>query len=271
MRAAVEQTASCVRRSGCRQDRVMDLLRKIAAPETPISFIRENCGALTVALVDRETASPCEASHMRFPEDALDTRFLKALTISDSHFSPTKLTGTRFTDCRFVRCRFERLEFSKQSPVVADRSMFDTCEIGSLVRTDGLDDAVEMYAPEQIQAALHQIGFKFKDNGDAGVKQRGEARELSGDMRLAQRALRTFLRATGVNESVMNLRLGAQARRFKKEILPRLLAAGVLESAQHAGKGKQRRFRLAVPMQRIDDAMRSSDGRLDRFVGAFKK
>lgn len=278
-RAAVDQAASYVRRSGRSGPPVIDLLSKIATPETSISFIRENCGALAVALaalVDGETASPCEASRMSFPEDALRWRSLRNLTISDSYFSPTSLVGARFTNCRFARCRFERLELPDQLPDPVARTTFEACEFGSLVQVGGPDDVDEFYAPEQIETTLSRMGFDFKNNGEAGVKRRDEAGELSNDMKLVQRALRTFLRTTRVNENTMTLRLGKEAHRFKKDILPRLLSARILEPVQFQGKGKQRRFRLAVPMQRIDDALRSSallssGWQFDGFVGAFEK
>lgn len=269
-RDAVEHAASRVVRSGGRREPVVDLLRKISVPETPISFIRENCGALTIALLHGESAYACEASHMSFPEDALKGRSLKGLTVEDSHFSPTSLAGTKLTNCKFFRCRFERLELSDQSPVAARRITFEACEIGSLVQI-GEEEPVETYAPEQIRDTLCRRGFEFRGHDEVRAKKSVEAGETSEDMRLVERALRAFRRTTGVNESTMKLRLGAQARQFMKNILPRLLDARILEREQYTGKGNQQRFRLAVSMQLIDDAMRSSRGRIDRFVDAFEK
>lgn len=269
-RDAVEHAASHVGRSGCRREPVVDLLRRIAAPETPISFIRENCGALTIALLDGGSAHTCEASHMSFPEDALKGRSLRELMIEDSHFSPTSLEGAEFTDCRFFKCRFERLELSDQLPVAAHRVTFEACEIRSLVQIDG-EETIETYAPEQIRNTLRKRDFKFKGHGEDRAEKSVEVGGLSEEMRLVERALRAFRRTTGVNESTMRLRLGAQARQFEKKVLPRLLDAHILEREQYTGKGSQQRFRLAVSMRLVDDAMRSSEGRFDRFVDAFEK
>ena len=92
---------------------------------------------------------------------------------------------------------------------------------------------------------------------------------MSDDLKIVQRALRVFSRATGVNEKTMQTRLGVKFNRFRKEILPRLLDAGVLEELPYVGKGNQHRFGIAVPMRRIEDAMERSRGELGRFVDAF--
>ena len=264
-RAAVDQAASCVRRDGDAGS-ALELLQKLATPQLPTSFVRENCGALTAALADGRKGNGTAASHMNFPEDALRGRSLSALTVSDSHFSPTSLEGAAFVDCRFVRCRFERLD---GSPKRVEETGFDECDVASVAYPDDEYDAVEIYEPDHIRRRLDRCGFKIQDGPGTRPRAPAPASELSGDLKLVQRALRAFSRATGVNEKMMQMRLGVKFNRFSKEILPRLLDAGVLEELRYKGKKNQRRFGIAVPMQEIEFAMEKSRGELERFVAAF--
>ena len=264
-RAAVDHAASCVRRDGDAGS-ALELLQKLATPQLPTSFVRENCGALTAALADGRKGNGTAASHMNFPEDALRGRSLSALTVSDSHFSPTSLEGAALVDCRFVRCRFERLD---GSPERVEETGFDECDVASVAYADDEYDAVEIYEPDHIRRRLDRCGFKIQDGPGTRPRAPAPASELSGDLKLVQRALRAFSRATGVNEKTMQTRLGVKFSRFSKEILPRLLDAGVLEELRYEGKGNQRRFGIAVPMQEIEFAMEKSRGELERFVAAF--
>lgn len=259
-RAAVDQAASCVHREGDSASAVA-LLQRLAIPQLPASFVRENCGALTAAVADGRVGSRTAASHMNFPKDALRGRSLSGLTIRDSHFSATSLEGAGLVDCRFVQCLFERLE---GAPKEIRGTELDRCDVASIV-----DDDVELYAPEQIRRCLVSYGFAMEDGPAARPSDHAAAGEMSEDLKLVQRALRVFTRATGVNEKTMQTRLGGRFSRFRKEILPRLLDAGVLEELPYEGKGKQRRFGIAVPMRRIADAMKNSGGQLGRFVDAF--
>src|SRR2546430_11230489 len=53
----------------------------------------------------------------------------------------------------------------------------------------------------------------------------------------------------------------SRANVFMTDVLPELLRVGVLQEVQYLGAGQQRRFRLSVPMQRIDSALRDSRDR----------
>ena len=265
-RVAVDQAASCVHRKGDSGSAVA-LLQKLATPQLPASFVRENCGALTAALADGRAGIRAVASHMTFPEDALRGRALSALKISDSHFSPTSLAGASLVDCLFVRCRFERLD---GDPEKIAGTKLDECDVASIVYADGQYEDVELYEPEHIRRRLRQWGFEIEDRPETSSRDLAPASdEMSGDLKLVQRALRVFSRTTGVNEKTMKTRLGMRFSRFEREILPRLLKAGVLEQRRYEGKGTQRRFGIAVPMRRIEDALERSGGEFERFVDAF--
>lgn len=91
------------------------------------------------------------------------------------------------------------------------------------------------------------------------------------DVRVVQRFLRAFLRSNALNESTIRQRLGVNSSRFFKSLLPELLQAGVVREVPYLGHGTQRRMKLAVPMTRIEEAMRAAGGKFDDLVQAFRQ
>lgn len=75
----------------------------------PASFVRENCGVLTLALVDRESG-PHAIQNMSFAAGALRARRLTNVTVSGSYFPATGLNNSELCRCKFANCHFERLE-----------------------------------------------------------------------------------------------------------------------------------------------------------------
>ena len=152
-RGAVDQAAAHVRRQGADIEAVLRLLQRLATPQPPTSFVRENCGALTLAMVDGEESSPWTAAHMSFPDGALQGRCLHGLTVTDSHFLPSSLAGARVKGCRFARCRLERLD---GPPEEIRRTILDSCDIGSVMYEES-EETVEVYAPEQVRSRLRRM------------------------------------------------------------------------------------------------------------------
>ena len=264
-RGAVDQAALHVRREGDSLRAVLDLLQALATPQPPTSFVRENCGALTAAVIDGAGGEEWVAADMSFPEGALQGRTLRRLTVSRAHFLPTSLVGTRLDECRFVGCRFERLD----GPAMNLRgTVLDGCEVGSVMYADEDGEAVEVYAPGQIRMRLEHMGLEVRERDAPGTGDgKGSVQgELSRDLKIVQRVLRIFLRTTAVNQSTIDRRLGVHANRFRTTILPELLGAGILEEVPYLGRGQQRRYRLGVPMQRIQDALAVSGGTLGPFL-----
>lgn len=262
---AVDQAASYVHRNR-KPALAMALLQNLAGPQPPASFVRENCGALTVALADDWAKDRTVVSHMNFPEDALRGRKLTALTVKDSYFAPSNLTGTQLANCEFVRCRFERLE---QRPAQIEQTKLRECDVASIVYVDNEYDAVELYEPEHIRHRIRQCGFEIPGDSKAQLSDTDSVSEMSEDLKLVQRAVRVFSRATRVSENAMKKQLREKFGRFRKEVLPLLLKAGILEERSYERKGSQRRFGIAVPMRRIEAAIEESGGDLGRFVAAF--
>lgn len=268
-RFAVDQAVYYLRRTDKDGSRsALWLLQQLASREPTVSFVRENSGSLTVALVDILNVRGVSASFMSFPVDALAGRTMCGLEISDSHFSNTSLEGTTLVDCKFLRCRLERLD--GPAVKIENTSLLD-CEVASLVYEDEDPEYgdIQLYEPTHIRQRLIQYGFEVEDGTKIQPSSVELINDISDDLKLVQRVLRTFTRTTRVNESTMQVRLGKKFSRFEREILPRLLSAGVLGQETLGGKQNQQCLRIAKPMRRIEEAMAKAGGELDRFVDAL--
>ena len=268
-RVAVDHAASYVR--GVANERlrsVLTLLQQLASREPMTSFVRENCGSLAVALVDVLDAHGITLSQMSFPVDALSGRNICGLKVSESHFSNTSLSGARLVDCAFENCRFDRLDGPAEQ--IRNTTLL-SCEIASLVYQDEDPDYgdIELYGPSHIRQQLVQFGFEIADLSGTRQGPVEPARGMSDDLKLVQRVLRTFTRTTRVYESTMQVRLGTKFSRFEKEILPTLLATGVLGRETHEGRQNRRCLRITMPMRRIEEAMANAGGEFGHFVDAL--
>ena len=262
--SAVAEAAGAVRRHGDdTPGSILAMLQEFADGVLPASFVRENSGALALALVDREGVTR-EMRNMSFPAGAMQERRLANVTVSGSYFHATALTGTRLCGCSFVNCHFERLEIDG-SAEVSDTSFDDACRVDTIVHVGDNGDQITRFDPEQIRAELLQAGFDMPS--DARSKpDAAPPHDDDDDLVLVQRFLRAFLRATALNEGTIRQRLGISANHFIKELLPRLQQAGVVQDVHYQGGGSQRRMRLVAPMTRIEKAMRVSGGEFERFV-----
>ena len=235
--AAVTEAASAVRRLGseaCR--RTLALLQELANGVLPASFVRENCGVLTLALLDRE-AEGYEMRNMSFPADALRERRLTNVMVAGAFFHATGLMGTELNHCKFVSCHFERLEIDG-SEQVSDTTLDAECHVDTVVRIGRENgDQISRFDPEQIRRELSQAGFELAGRAPSQEDEHTEY-GIDDDLVLAQRFLRGFLRANALNESTIRQRLGEKANHFFRELLPRLEGAAVIEAVAYQGHGK---------------------------------
>lgn len=263
---AVTEAVGVLRRRGTNSAKQLVLLQRLADGELPASFVRENCGALTLALLSGSDRS-CTVRNMSFPADALKKRRLRNVTVAESFFHATSLTETELRACKFENCDFERLEIDG-SEGISHSSFDESCSVGSVVRLDAGDQIVR-FGPNAIAGELRRAGLEIEiaaATDDTAAEQRPD-----DDVRVVQRFLRAFLRSNALNESTIRQRLGVNANRFFRSLLPELLQAGVVKEVPYLGHGTQKRMKLAVPMTRIEEAMRAAGGKFDDLVQAFRQ
>ena len=264
--SALNEAVSTVRRHGVDLGEPLAVLQRLADGELSASFVLQNCGALATAFLDGAPDGERELRNMSFPAGALERRRFKGLKVSGSYFHATSLAEAHLCDCAFLDCDFERIELTG-SETVSEVSLDEECNVASVVRLDA-GDQFALFDPARIRRELRRAGFEI----GCGEAEDAEppVQILDDDLRLVQRFLRGFLRATAMNETTVRQRLGVSANPFFKSVLPRLIQARVVEKVHYQGHGDQMRLRLSVPMATLEQAMSAAGGRLDRFVEAFR-
>jgi hypothetical protein len=237
----------------------LTILSKAVVKEGGMSFAAENVAGLILETIDRSNVLDTQLARLTFSSDALRGRSFRRSHILDCYFQGTILSSD-IHDVLFESCRFERLELAEK----ADQTLtFKACEFGSIALGDD-----QVFDPEEIVLVLRRIGFKVTNKSDAEPTiTTPPSDEL---LKLAERSLRVFLRATHVNENVLKQRLGVKFTSYANDVLPALLQARVLEEVAYLGSGVQRRFRLAVPMQSIQRALQRSQGQFLKFLGELQ-
>lgn len=262
--ATVEQSIQYLHRVGADLAESASLIKRINVGESGFSFCKENCGLLAMRMVEylgRTGEQHCQ--DMYFSTDSLLGRGLSAVTFESCHFQPSGLAGSKFHQIYFRKCEFERLDLVESVQLAG-------CEF-SECRFDSIFDLAadeHLFDPARIDERLRKAGALVAD----GQRDIGASAAVSQDeaLKVLNRFLRIFLRTTQVNEDVVRLRLGSNlAPKFFDEILPRLMAKGILNEVTWDGRGVQRRYRLAVPMAAVNKALEDSEGSFEGFLSAF--
>jgi hypothetical protein len=239
-------------------DEILTTLQRLSDSEPPTSYVREGCGSISFELLDgrHAGAEAVQLSGMAFPVESLRARKLDHLRVVQATFQATSLLETSLTRCHFTQCRFERLEV--ESPGKIEATM-EACRIVSLF---DVDSDAQLFDPRLIRLTLSECGFEFAEPEPPA----SEMPTLEDDLRLAERGLRTFSRATEANSSFMRMRLGNRGNRFVDKIVPELVRAGVLQRVHYHGSGVQERYRMAVPMSAIQEALANCGGSYAEFL-----
>jgi hypothetical protein len=260
---ACDAAVQFVRRMGASMPPLVESLERISRSEVPTSFTRENCGALLIRMVDKEAVQGVRIGDVAFPPDALRGRRLRDLRFCGCYFQSTSLEHAIWADVSFSDCHFDDLEVSETTQ--ATNCSLERCDI--VAASPGGGDA-RYFDPESIRKVLESVGFRIAE--PARQLERDAAIDPDDETGVTERVIRVFLRASHVNLDVFRLRLGSKMNLFTTAVLPDLLRVGVLEETQYAGSGRGRRFRLAVPMQQIERAMREARGVFRSFIAFFE-
>jgi hypothetical protein len=235
----------------------------VAASEGPSSFVRENAGALSLRFAQNLPIEnrPFTIADVTFPPDSLRERTLNSYSFEKCYFRSTKLSQP-LKKVHFVKCEFEHLDLLDSATFEDVR--FDDCVIHGLT-LERDSETIDYYDPEIIEAYLMGIGVTFLRDQQtvfnvAPVPQDDE------NVRIVRKLLAVFRRSTQVSESVLSLRMGVNASRFHKDLLPALLDRSVLREIQNRGGGRQRRFRLGRSMSSILDALAECRGNYEEWL-----
>ena len=244
---SADATVAAMKRIGGNLSTALESLSMLARQSPSVSYVAENAGALAVRILE-EAPDAKGSSLLRFyfKPNALRGRRLRNVTFVECDFSSSSLEQSELADVSFKKCKFHQLELAAGRKVV--RTRMEGCEVSCVT----LERGNPIYSPKHIFRALKQVGFELDQPGDTDIVY-DEPDELSI---IAKRALRTFLRATTVNQSTLEMRLGTKAGVFLKEVLPSMVQYGILEEVEYKGRGQpQGRFKLRVSMVRVESCL----------------
>lgn len=220
---------------------------------TSTSYMAENVGALAIRILDAIDGEGHCLEGVYFMADSLKGRRLANIKFRECTFAGSSLEGSEMDGVVFTACSFDQLGITEDAK--ATRVQFDNCEISCVISKEEY-----VHSPASIASALRQIGFQIDRNGQDEDAETLEVVEYDERTVVAERALRTFLRASAVNEATLHRRLGSRASLFFGEVLPLMIEHGILREVEFKGRGQsQRRFKLGVPMLRVGEHMADSN------------
>lgn len=256
--------------------RVMCQLAR-SAPRT--SFIRQNAGAFICQLLhtwSREATS-LSLHDLYFTSVSFNAVALKDVHLTECQFYEVTLPDQNYSRFRFSRCALERL-------IIVSGTTFAECRLDedslpqSLVftRPDAEKNEVasqrSIFDPQAIHRALLTIGVAAEAQRAVTLAEEEVSfvEDVSEEVFQLAKILRCFHRRTAVNENTIRARTGKRAAMAIGELIPLLLREGVLEPVPYRGAKLQNRYRLAMDLERIDNALVESNGTLASFLDRIR-
>ncbi|MEJ8568604.1 hypothetical protein [Elongatibacter sediminis] len=246
----VDAAISFAARKNADFQKVLESVTSIGMTALDTSYEKENAGLVTVRLLEKTEGARKLVRGLAFPPSALSSRTIRNVEFLDCRFQATYLGPTQNWNVEFRDCNFDRIELNSYDNLEGVR--FIDCEIASIFLAD---KELAIFGPEQIRRILSNATGKVDSDSERVVSLDDCIDDAT---RIAEQALRAFMRATHLNENVFRQRLGQNANEFFDRILPDLLEGGVLEEIEYRGSGTQRRFKLSVPMRNIEPAIRTA-------------
>ena len=244
---------------------VVRFLLDISGMDSQASYAHENCSDIIIRMLNGVDGGGLVVTSLAFGVDALRDRKLRGLAFKECYFSPTSLELTELEQCSFTYCRFAGLRVFDTTKVA--NVTFDECAADALAL---IDKHRESWDPGEVRRHLQQLGITYKEPAvmPADV-QTATDESVDDNLRDIEKVVRYFMRSTHISENVMLIKLGSRGHHFINHSLPTLLKHGVLMEIANLGSGTQRRFRLGVPLQKVNAAIAKCHGSFSSFVNQF--
>ncbi len=237
--------------------RYLEFMNNILQSETRMSYVKENIGGILIRLLDFEGVEGMVVIQASFPNGALSGTNLSGIEFKSCYFQPTSLSNAVIANCVFRECEFEELDLGGSFQIL--ECLMANCECRAVIPPRG---ETGVFSPTLVLQALSVAGFRFEQQIVAG----GPAPEPDENLMIVTRMLRAYQRSTGINENTFRSRLGLDAPHFFREVLPRLIAADLVQKVKFKGSGTQDRFQLAVPLERLNHALEDCGGDFHEFL-----
>lgn len=239
---------------------LINFLLDIANMDIQASYTRENIADLVIRLISGIDGRNLTIAKLSFGHDALRDKKICKVTFRNCYFASTSLQNAELRNCMFIECEFARLRLAENSTVTC--VTFEKCTVDTLVMA--LNDR-EIWSPTDIRRQLECAGIIYQDDVQP-YDQQLPCSEPDPEIVDLGKLRRYFMRSTHMSESVIRIKLSERGQTFIDRVLPRLLNSGVFVEIGNYGGGHQRRFRLGVTLQAIDELIATSNGSFDEFL-----
>jgi len=236
---------------------IADRVKSIGESHPKTSYVNVNAANIFVSLRSQLAEfTDSKVRNLSFSSDSLKNKRLSGIEFESCYFSPTSTADSTYQSLVFRRCEFERLELDDGQ--IHDCRFEESTVVSVVVLSNESTD--QLFEPQQINNALVSAGFAI----DADTPQEDVAQQERNAV-IAGNALRAFMRSTHINENVFKQKMGQDAHDFFTDVLPRLVGAGIVREVPYKGAGRQSRYKLNIPMRRIEGALLSAKS-LDELV-----
>lgn len=251
------------RDQACNPIDVVKFLLSVASLDAQASYTQENCSDIIIRMLSEVPSAELTVRDLSFSDNALRNRKLDGITFQNCYFAPTSLELTQLRRCTFIGSKFAQLRVHDSTQfenVVFDESSVDSMLLVARHR--------EVWDPSEIRAQLKQLGVQLETQesllfGDEALP------ETDADIRDLEKLIRYFRRSTHMSEGVMLMRLGNRGRYFIDTVVPDLIHHSVLVEVEHIGSGTQRRFRLGLPLEKVNAALERCHGSYAAFISSL--
>lgn len=253
---------SLKRENNIDQLEVVRFLLDIGKMDAQASYTQENSSDIVIRLLNGVDGKGLTIENLVFGSDALRDRKISNICFRDCYFSPTSLELSNISNCSFVNCKFAQIrvfDSTSYNNILSDSS---TVEVLTLEARD-----LETWDPAEIRYELEALGVKYV--GIMGDEEGASVKEPDHEIRDVEKIIRYFMRSTHISESVMRIKLGARGQIFIDQTLPLLLKQGIMEEIENRGGGDQRRFKLSISLQKLNESIASANGSFSNFLEKF--
>lgn len=249
---------------------VVNQLCEVAESGRRTSFLRANVGRLILSILDGKEIDRCIDVHSLYiSSETFKSYSIKNVRFKESVFErielePKKHEKVKFEGCTLVHAVMPNKEYDFRGKLIDEKSIPNKLTI----KGEGERGERNYYEPEAIKREISRFGGSVPGVKE-GKKDSEEVVEPDIKVKIVDRILRYYQRSTSINENVFKKRLGDWWNTFENEVLPDLLELGVLKEVPYSGGGQQRRFRLAIGFDELEQARRTCDGEYQKLIDAI--
>jgi hypothetical protein len=258
---AIETTIHYIKTTGPNIYDILELLNSINSNASDTSYVKMNCGSFVCRLINAHFEKTIILKNYSFPADSLLLKDISGITFVNCVFETTSLENTSLKNCKFENCVFSQIEIYESTEFEDIDFINTSCSVIYLDKNE-----ISIYDPKQIISVLMNHSIRYPNEK---IDIPSKILDIDENLKICDRIFRKFLRSTYLNEAIFKMRLGEHAQYFFDTILPDLLKHNILEETEYVGSGRQRRFKLNVKMEIIENNFKECNGDYNHFLDLF--